>query len=456
MQLKTNAGIFPQTNGQIISLAGSSKIYPASDTSATPISDDTASAIVIGPVLNVRKSAVTQGAIYTKSSGTFKIAIGNATGDGDKSGTTIRADARTAQNIVLIDIPPAGSAFVSATNGGAYDSAKNEVRWNLPGLIASGAKIEVQITCQKTGNPGSCGKLENNTLRATSDGYPFDGNGNRFYIQGEGATIPVVVPVRITNFVLTPNLVFFGNQGKFEVDNFWDQPISGLTLNYTVQSNMSYAGGANPPAASATASQLQWTFDMPKRTKDVPAVNKFSVNLLAGFTREIIDGSGIMTITPPAAVPSDCSSAGVRFPVAPRINVKKYSQESAAPVVTFQVFLENPKAAAFTVALEHQLPTGMTFGTFIGPNGSAPQQSGGKLSWAGIVVPGGTTSAAGQVILTYTALVATTAKLGTAYTNTLVVKSQSPTTPLFDVTRATVVVRVARDLYMPLIDSNAH
>lgn len=93
--------------------------------------------------------------------------------------------------------------------------------------------------------------------------------------------------------------------------------------------------------------------------------------------------------------------------------------------------------------------------TLLWTNQQIPAPS-NALSWAGIVVPGGTTLPSGQVILTYTARVAATTKLGTAYSNTLVVKSQSSATPLFDVTRTTVVVRVARDLYMPLIDSNAH
>src|SRR6185436_14110954 len=73
---------FPQTGLALTRPSGSGELYLSGNPS--PISSDTASTLVVGPVLVVTKVAQNSPPIYpVVETATFTITIGNATGQGD-------------------------------------------------------------------------------------------------------------------------------------------------------------------------------------------------------------------------------------------------------------------------------------------------------------------------------------------------------------------------------------
>jgi len=327
VRLKTQTSLYPKTNQAITSLAGSGKLL-RNTSPPTIVSDDTTNTLIVGPVLVAKKTAVTVGKIYTGDVGVFKIEVGNATGTGDKPNGIVRTDARPATKIVVVDTIPVGSAFVSATPAPKTTSA-TEVRWEFNSeTLAPGASLPaIEVSFRKLGgetNPSSCAKIDNNSIKLTSAEYPPN-----TLVNFGGANIPVVVPMQIASVVDASGGLYFGDTGDIEitVQNYSTSVVTGARLSYLVQSNASFTGNARPAATTSSTTLVEWVFNMPAGTKDVPTTATFTLGIIGGFTKAVTAGTGRATLTPPAPIISSCATRDGRAGLSERLSIEKFSLE---------------------------------------------------------------------------------------------------------------------------------
>ena len=328
VRLKTQTSLYPKTNQAITSLAGSGKLL-RNTSPVTIVSDDTTNTLIVGPVLVAKKTAVTIGKIYTGDVGTFQIVVGNATGTNDKPNNIVRADARPATKIVVIDVIPVGSEFASATPA-PTSTSPTEVRWEFNSqTLAPGASLpDIQVSFRKLGgetNLGSCGKLNNSSVKLTSAEYPAN-----TLVNFNGASIPVVVPMQINSVIATPGTLYFGDTGEIEitVQNYSTSPVTGAKLSYLVQSNASHVvGNSRPVATTSSTTLVEWVFNMPAGKIDVPTTATFTLGIVGSFTKAVAAGTGRAALTPPAPIASSCPTREGRASLTERLSIEKFSLE---------------------------------------------------------------------------------------------------------------------------------
>lgn len=408
--LRTRTDIYPQAGKALVRPAGSGELVLSGSTTA--ISDDTATSLIAGPVLIVTKRAAMSGKLLPTETGEFTITLGNAT----DRGADVRADAREATGIVLIDTFPLGSEFISATGNPAVDQDKRTLTWRISSLKPN-QTLDFGVTFRKLDVNNECRKLSNKTLTATSDEYPFKG-AERYVVAGKSASFDVLDPLVIRSVTATPSSAIFGNDATltFVVENYWGQAINGAQLSYSVQTNANYVPGtATPPPSSVDPNgTIIWTFDMPAGTKTTPTRTTFSVRLQAGYTTEVQRGS--VQIIAPSNVPSACiQSKSARVGLKPRLEVTKTTPTDPSTKIgnLYQVergqlfdytitVINNGTTGADTVQITDLLPkeAGAGFSYVAGssfidgqqrnPNDSLDGQD-GFILWSGLVVPPGAT-----------------------------------------------------------------
>lgn len=414
VRLDTRNDIFPKTNQPVSRPAGSGNLYL--NGASTPTSQDTAATLVIGPVLVLKKTATTTGKIYPTETGTFVVHIGNATNTGDNTNGQIRADARQATNIIIKDTFPQGGEFVSATGNPAVDTTAKTVTWTIAGPLAPGQTMDLQVVFKKLDVNIDCGLLNNGVLSVTSDEIPFNGN-TRYTINGVGTNVPLQIPMVIKSVISTPGSAVYGSNGTLAiiVQNFWNQPLTGVKLNYFVQSNGSYMPGSAAPApttapdGSQPGGTVTWTFNMPAGSKTTPTEATFSLGVAGGYDSAVQGGTGRAQLVAPAGVPSACiQPKDGRLGLNPRLKLTKTTDADPATKVGNTYFVERGQefnyiidvtntgvAPATAVNITDLLPkeTGANF-RYVGGSATVPPTTvtdglGGVIAWNGLSIPAG-------------------------------------------------------------------
>lgn len=313
---------YPRTGEEIRRPASSVQLVVGTESTIT--SEDTANTLIVGPVLvPIKVAADPAKKIYPTITdnpaehGQFNITLGNATGPKDTVNGQLRADARPATNIVLVDAFPKGGAYISSgqPNGVAaavVDENAKTVTWTIPGPLNPGQTLDgFTVTYRKADENNDCDKLNNTSYSATSDQYPIDKGSTRYSIPGKGVSIPVVVPMKVSAIKVEPSGPYFGGQADIAitVQNYYNQALTGVKLAYTIQSNAVYlSGSANPaPSAQPPANQngtVEWTFDMPAGDKTAPTEKVFGLRIQGGYLKSATAGTA--QIIAPANVPSAC------------------------------------------------------------------------------------------------------------------------------------------------------
>lgn len=329
--LRTRSDIYPKTGQAIVRPAVSGKLYVSNNTSSI-VSDDTSNTIVVGPVLTISKSVtnMVDSAIYPLQTADFVIRVGNATSPYDSNSGQIRADARPANNVIIHDVFPLGSDFVSATGDFQVDSDARLITWTLPSL-AVGQSQDLRVTFRKLDINQDCTKLNNKDYNATSDEFPLNDNG-RATIVGAASSVPVTIPLIIKSVVANPPSIAFGAETGLTiiVQSYWDQPISNLQLNYPIQQNTFYVANSAAPAATSVPTDstpgglVSWVFNMPAGTKINPSEVRFSIRLRAAYGGTTGTGTGVAALIVPVQVPSACVASKVgKVNVSARLSIRK-------------------------------------------------------------------------------------------------------------------------------------
>jgi uncharacterized repeat protein (TIGR01451 family)/fimbrial isopeptide formation D2 family protein len=417
VRLGTRRDIYPKTNQPVSRPAGSGNLYLNGATN-TPTSQDTAATLVIGPVLVLTKTATTTGKIYPTETGTFNVRIGNASGTGDSTNGQLRADARPATNLIIKDTIPQGGEFVSATGNPTVDTVAKTVTWTIAGPLIPGQTINLQVVFKKLDVNIDCGSLNNGALTVTSDEIPLNGNV-RYLINGTGASILLQIPMVIKSIVATPGSVVYGANGTIAiiVQNFWNQPLTGVKLNYFVQSNGSYMPGSASPApttapdGSQPGGTVTWTFNMPAGSKTTPTEATFSLGVVGGYDSVVQAGTGRAQVVAPAGVPSACiQPRDGRLGLNPRLKLTKTTDADPATKAGNTYSVERGQefnyiidvtntgvAPATAVNITDLLPkeTGANF-RYVGGSATVPPTTvtdglGGVIAWNGLSIPAGGT-----------------------------------------------------------------
>lgn len=343
VRLRSNPNVYPRTGQQPTRPAGSGRLYTSvagGRGPTTPTSDDTKNILIVGPVLVLTKTALTTTTIYPTETATFRVRIGNATGGGDQPGGTPREDARPANNIKIVDTFPAGTEFVSATGSPVVDAVTKTVTWTLAGPLAPGQSLTVDVTFRRLDvdvGEGECARVRNDVLNVTSNEMPLIGSTPLTVYRIDAAEVPVQVPMDIKSFSVAPTNPVFGTEGTVTivVRNYWPQALTGVKLNYDIQTNGTYVVNSATPAPStaptgtATGGRVTWTFDMAAGSKTSPTERSFTVRVRGSFTDQFT--SGAVQIIAPAGVPGACIRArDGRINFIPRLTVVKYSDADPA------------------------------------------------------------------------------------------------------------------------------
>lgn len=389
VRLDSRRDLYPQTNKSITRPAGSGKLYLNGST-ATTISDDTANTMVVGPVLTLKKTVDNTLKLYPTESAEFVITLGNATGTGDSAGGQIRADARTATNVVLKDTFPADGDFVSATGNPVVDATAKTVTWTIPGPLQPGQSLEFRVTFRKLDAKADCKYLNNNTYKVTSDEYPLNGAA-RYTVAGVGAAVPIVVPMVIKSVIATPAAAVYGSESTITivVQNFWNQPLSGVQLNYDVQSNAYYVPGTAVPTPSVApdgvslGGRVSWIFDIGAGNKTTATETTFSLRVRGDFSKNVI--LGVAQLIVPSGVPSACITTRIgRVNLTPRLNLTKYTNADISTKVNNYYVVDRGQDFTYIIDVTNSATTDALAVTI---NDALPNQSGASFSY----VPGSAT-----------------------------------------------------------------
>jgi len=428
IRLRSNKAVYPQTNKTITRPAGSGKLFL--NGSSTPTSEDTANTMVIGPVLTLNKTVVDPNLkIYPGETAEFTIKVGNATGTGDSVGGQIRADARPATNIVLVDTFPGGGEFVSATGNPTVNTTAKTVTWTIAGPLNPGQSIEVRVVFRKGDNNISCERLNNSAYNVTSDEMPLRDTTNRYTVSGPAASVPIVTPLVIKSIVSNPTSVPYGSEATITivVQNFWNQPLNGVQLHYDIQSNTFYVPNSATPGPSAaptgadSGGRVTWTFNIGAGSKTAATESTFSLRVRGGYTTTIQSGTGRAQVIAPGGVPAAClKTRDGRVNLTPRLKLTKATDADVSTKLGNTYIVERNEEFSYNITVSNvgttdatgvqildELPdeTAANFSYVVGSGtlDGAPRQPDsivngfrGSLTWNNLTIPAG-----GTIVLRY-------------------------------------------------------
>ncbi len=388
------------------------------------ISENTANALVVGPIFYLAKERApeTPARIYPLDTGDFIITMGNASGPGDVIDGQIRADARAATNIVLVDTIPAGSEYVPADGDGnpEVNTQKGTLTWRIAGPLQPNNAQQFRVRFRKLNVSADCGFIRNQNYSVTSDQMPFKNANERYDVKGKRVDIVVINPLEIKSITAEPRSTVYGNEALLTivVQNFYDKPIAGSQLIFTIQSNAFYVPNSatpNPAQAPSSAAQpggeIRWNLDIPPGTITAPTEATFSLRVIGDYNRTIARGTGVgQVVAGTSAVPLACAkTVNGRVNLVPRLSVGKFSESGELFVTRGQNYaylieIKNDGSAdADNVTVIDNLPSHRTFDAkFSYVRGSATlddisrepdsiddNKNGGNLIWNNISVPRG-------------------------------------------------------------------
>jgi uncharacterized repeat protein (TIGR01451 family) len=379
VRLISNPAIYPKTGQPVTRPASSAKLYNGS---TTPISEDTANTMVVGPVFNLTKAAVTTTKIYPGETAEFVIRVGNATGSGDSVNGQVRADAIDATNVVISDNMPSGGEFVSATPA-PVDPTSTTLSWQL-GNLPVGQTKEIRVVFRKADVKSDCNRLNNATYNVTSAEMPAN-----LTVAGKAASVDTVIPMAIKSLTASPSAIVYGAEATLTivVQNFYNKNLSGVRLNYDIQNNVYYiAGSANPTASASPDStqlggRLTWTFDMPAGSKTTPTERTFTLRVRANYTSSSNRGSAYAQIIPPVGVPSACIAAndtGVK--VDPRLSLTKTTDASPETKINNNYIVERGSTFWYMIDVTNNGPADATD---VNVYDALPKEDGANFSYVG-------------------------------------------------------------------------
>ncbi len=417
----TKPEIFPQTKKEPTRPAGSARLYL--EAAAKHISEDTASALIEGPVFVLTKVPASTANIYPLESTEFIITLGNATDPSDQINGQRREDAIPAQNTVLVDTWPAGSELVagSVTGGGVVDATARTITWR-PGRLDPGQSREFRARFKKLDVNQDCERLTNSTYSVTSDEMPIRTGTTRFAVNGAAIAVRVVTPLVIKSVSANPGGAIYGEESTLTiiVQNYFNQPVNGAQLKYTIQSNAYYIPGSasttapntlvSAPTGAELAGTVVWNLNMPAGSMTTPTETSFTLRVRGGF---LSGDNGVAFIVAPTNIPSACIRAkNGRVNFTARLFVAKLSYKGTSfeyverySEFTYVVTLQNKAATvADNVTITDSLPRNdrypanfsyivgsATIDGIVHEPDSVVNGNGGSLVWNNIDVPAGAT-----------------------------------------------------------------
>lgn len=424
VKLLTRPELYPQTAREPIRPSGSARLYL--EGASNRISEDTASALIEGPVFVLKKAPVSTAKIYPLETTEFVITLGNATNPGDQIGGQRREDAIAAQNPVLVDTWPAGSELVtgSVTGGGVVDATARTITWK-PGRLDPGQTREFRARFKKLDVNQECERLANNTYNVTSDEMPIRTGTTRYLINGVGASVSVVTPLAVKSISWNPGNVIYGEESTatIVVQNFYNQAVSGGQLKYVIQSNTAYIPGSasntapntliSAPSGADLGGTVLWNLNMPAGSITAPSEVSYTLRVRGSFTSQVAGGTGVAQITAPGNIPAACiRTRDGRVGLSPRLVVSKLSYKGTSfeyvdrySDFTYVITIQNKAATiADNVTIADKLPRNDRFpanfsyvegsatldGVARAPN-SVVNGNGGMLVWNEIDIPAGAT-----------------------------------------------------------------
>ena len=303
--LQSSIRVFPKSTTTV--LRPSSSIRVAINGQPVPNEDDTVSTLLIGPVIALIKNAVPEDReLYPGETVIYRITLQNLPREN-------RPDTINATNIVFTDVLPLGTEVVSSSI--PYQQVPMGLQWNIGNLNVGQAWIvevafrRLDVVPNAAKAKESCSVVNNELYYVSTNEFPVI-NGERQVVYGDEAEVPVVVPIQVKFSAPRVNLGA-EVEATLEVENYWDQPITGLRLEYNIQENAEYIGPANPPLTTepvTPSGTIGWTFDMEAGTKEEPAVKEFKFRLRMGLAQTSpANGSAIKVILPNgSSMPTAC------------------------------------------------------------------------------------------------------------------------------------------------------
>lgn len=391
VRLRSNPYAHPRTGQQPTRPAGSGRLYTSvagGKGPATPTSEDTKNVLIVGPVLVLTATALTTTSIYPTETASFRIRIGNATGAGDQPGGQAREDARAATNIKIVNSFPVGTEFVSATGNPAVDTGAKTVTWTLAGPLTPGQSVTLDVQFRRLDvdvGDGECRRVREEIFTATSNEMPLIGTTLLTVNRIEGVEVPVQIPMDFKSISVTPNNPVFGTEATITivVRNYWPQALTGVRLNYDIQTNGYYVvTSATPaptttPAGTAVGGRVSWTFDMAAGSRTAPTERTFSLRVRGAYTDSA--SSGIAQILAPSNVPSACIRAQEgRANFGPRVNVVKYSDADTSTLLGDVYLVSQGQEFPYIIDVTN---AGVTEATGINILDLLPSESGANFSY---------------------------------------------------------------------------
>ncbi len=388
VRLQSNSAIYPQSGQPIRRPAGSGQLFtsiPGGNGSTTPTSEDTANTMAVGPVFALSKTTDQSQAILPNDEHEFVLHVGNTTNASDLVNGQPRADAIPATNVIVSDTIPTGGQYDPASpapSRGTVTFDASTITWTIP-TLATGESLDLHLLFRKVDGP-DCNSLSNVLLKLTSAEMPVI-NGAPAIINGSGTSVGVVAPLRIQGVEASPNPITFGTPATISItiQSYWPHAMSGVRLNYNLQTNLSYiAGSAQPvptsaPNGTTPGGMISWTFDMPAGSISAPVQKTFAIRVQAGYTSAT--GAGDLQIIAPTGVPSACIvGLNVQVGLRLRLSYSKTTDTDPATRLGSDYIVHRGQEFDYVIGVQNE---GVTDATGIDVADHFPNQTGANFQY---------------------------------------------------------------------------
>jgi uncharacterized repeat protein (TIGR01451 family) len=166
----------------------------------------------------------------------------------------------------MTDSLPTGATFVSATAGGAYNSAAGTVTWTDPNPpLAPGASFTATVTVTYNSPPFTSGQIVTNNLSVSgtpiTSGPPATGTAS--------VTNTLETPVSggsIVKTLLTPLAQFTVNtpvQYQVKATNTGDVPLDNFTITDPLPTSSTFVSASNGGTYDSGTNTVSWVFAIP-------------------------------------------------------------------------------------------------------------------------------------------------------------------------------------------------
>lgn len=334
IRLRVPNNIYPIAGQEPRRPAGSAQIFLNNNLS-TPISEESAAALVEGPVFVITKTrTATSTRILPLDVGEFRIKLENQQ----------REDSIAATGISFIDVLPRGSEFVSTDSAiqpiQETVNSQARLRWEFPGPLNPGSSIEFLVRFRKL-DVTPCDRLENlgsgQTITSAEMPLKPGSSTERYTVAGKTIAYTVQAPVDVTSVVIDPTKPVFGTEATItlKVRNYWPQAFSGGQLTLNVPAHSFYRPGSaiggtviQAPDGLAPGGAVIWQLDMAAGSIAQPTEKTFAIGIRGGFpVRADISKTATASVTVPANLPGNCVAGEARsLTLDPRLQVRKYTE----------------------------------------------------------------------------------------------------------------------------------